>query len=121
MSSRDTMNRAAFAAVANLEGMVRGAGFVSWPSQPAAAEVVQARIVRTLHAWGTPLDLQNDDGDTLLHVASREGAVSTVRALVVAGAKLDVRNGQGRTALDEADACRHEVIAQCLRSAAMAN
>ena len=51
---------------------------------------------------GADVNAANDAGQTALHAAAMLGANGIVRFLVDRGARLDVRNGQGRTPRDEA-------------------
>ena len=48
------------------------------------------------------LNLQDDDGDTALIKAAREGEPRIVRLLIKSGAKIDIKNEEKRAALDEA-------------------
>lgn len=59
------------------------------PLQLAAAHDHVA-IVRELIARGVPLDAQDHDGATALHVCAERGHRATARALIAAGASLDV-------------------------------
>ena len=51
---------------------------------------------------GADVNAANDAGQTALHAAAMLGANGIVRFLVERGARLDVKNGQGRTPRDEA-------------------
>ncbi len=88
-------------------GSIRGANFVTWPASPGAAEIARKAIVKTLRESGTPLDAQNEEGDTLLHVLCRLGSLTSVRALIAAGAKTDLKNAKGVTALEESASTHH--------------
>ena len=49
---------------------------------------------------GLDIDAFNANGQTLLHLAVQRGANSIVRYLAESGAKLDMKNKQGRTPMD---------------------
>jgi ankyrin repeat protein len=51
---------------------------------------------------GADVNAANSEGNTALHGAAQRGADALVRFLVAAGARLDARNKQGLTPLDEA-------------------
>jgi ankyrin repeat protein len=56
----------------------------------------------TLSAYvdaGTPVDLANQAGDTLLMLAAYHGHAATVRALIARGADPERRNDRGQTPL----------------------
>ena len=62
---------------------------------------------------GADIDAQNDLGNTALHYAAQTGATRIVEYLVSKGAKLDVYNYAGQTAVDTADAlCRRTPAAR---------
>ena len=50
------------------------------------------------------IDQQDHDGNTALHVASFIGDIKTIHLLVQAGAKRDIRNNEGRTPIQTAQA-----------------
>ncbi|XP_064603384.1 poly [ADP-ribose] polymerase tankyrase-1-like [Liolophura sinensis] len=52
---------------------------------------------------GVPVNVQNKDGDTALHIAVRKGCHLVAESLLQCGADLSVRNKLGQTPLDEAD------------------
>ena len=57
-------------------------------------ETVQAAI-----ALGSELDAANPAGDTALHIPVGQGRDAVTQLLVESGARLDVRNRRGQTAL----------------------
>jgi len=91
--------------------------FICWPATPAPADVVHDLIVEELSHTRIPVDAQNLDGDTLLHVASRNGAATTVRALLTLGTAVNVRNYAGQTPLDVAVVRNHDSVVRQLRAA----
>lgn len=52
---------------------------------------------------GVPVNVQNNNGDTALHLAVRKGRLDMVQALVQCSADLTVRNKFGRTPVEEAE------------------
>lgn len=58
------------------------------------------RIARLLINSGTPLDIQNIDGDTALHIASKNGYIAILEELINSGASKTVTNAEGLTAYD---------------------
>lgn len=51
---------------------------------------------------GVPLDAQDEDGNTALHMASYEKHLNTIKLLIRKGCNMYLRNGQGRTFLQVA-------------------
>ena len=51
---------------------------------------------------GVDINAQNDLGETAVHGAAQRGADKVIRFLASRGAKVDVKNEEGRTPLDEA-------------------
>jgi ankyrin repeat protein len=69
-----------------------------------------------LAAPGADINAVNDAGDTALHGAVQRGSEVVIRFLAAHGARLDVKNKQGRTPLDVASARReHAGTAALLR------
>ena len=95
--------------------------FVCGSISPSPAERVHDVIVAEIRTAGTLVDQQNVDGDTLLHVASRMGHATTVRALLTAGASAGVKNRAGLTPLDEATNHAHADVVRLLRGANAGN
>lgn len=58
------------------------------------------RIAYLLINSGSPLDIQNIDGDTALHIAARNGYFDMVKALLNAGASKNVYNNNSNTPFD---------------------
>ncbi|KAK3101294.1 hypothetical protein FSP39_002450 [Pinctada imbricata] len=52
---------------------------------------------------GVPVNIQNEKRDTALHIAVREGILSSAEALLQCSADLTIRNAMGMTPMDEAD------------------
>ncbi|XP_022307637.2 uncharacterized protein LOC111113633 isoform X1 [Crassostrea virginica] len=59
---------------------------------------------------GVPVNIQNTDGDTALHLAVRGGLLDSVEALLQSGADIGIRNKMGMTALDDADPKREDIM-----------
>lgn len=76
----------------------------SWDAR-AEPRQVEAMIVALLDA-GVEIDAQDDNGNTPLMAAADSGLLRAVELLVERGARLDLRNGSGRTAAEVA-ASRH--------------
>ena len=57
-------------------------------------------IARLLINAGTPLDIQNIDGDTALHIATRNGYFDIVKILIENGASKDIYNNNDKTPYD---------------------
>lgn len=80
---------------ANLEATdSRGRGAMHYAAQNNADNI------RTLLRMGCAAHLQDDDGNTPLHLAAEIGSPATFRALLAAGCDPRIRNSQGMTALD---------------------
>lgn len=77
----------------------------------AATEQPTLEGTRLVLELGSDVNAVNDDGDTAAHGAAALGFASVVDLLVEYGAKLDIENGRGMTALQllcrgsEADGC----------------
>lgn len=67
-----------------------------WPLIYAAGEG-DSKAVRALLAAGHPIGETSRDGETSLHVAGIRGDVSTVEALIAAGADVNARTPAGAT------------------------
>jgi ankyrin repeat protein len=76
---------------------VMGAGR---PPRTDADRAVQSAVLDTLLAAGAELEGLATDGQTPLHRAARGGNGGLINALHERGARLDVRDGEGRTAYD---------------------
>ena len=66
----------------------------------AGSESAILETIRLATQHGLDLDAFNANGQTLLHVAVQRGNNSIVRYLAENGAKLDMKNKQGRTPMD---------------------
>jgi ankyrin repeat protein len=60
------------------------------------------------------INAKNKNGDTALHEAARFGSEKTLEILLKAGAKKDLGNNQGKTALDIARSINNEVAMKIL-------
>ncbi len=58
------------------------------------------RIARLLINAGTPLDIQNIDGDTALHIATKNGYFDIVKLLLEKGASKNIYNNNNKTPYD---------------------
>jgi len=58
--------------------------------------------MKLLLARGTDVNATNGDGETAMHGAAQRGADRVVQFLADHGARLDVKNKEGRTPMDEA-------------------
>jgi ankyrin repeat protein len=56
-------------------------------------------MIESLIRSGADIELRDKDGNTALHLATREGFLANVRLLLDQGSKLNVRNKQGMTPL----------------------
>ncbi len=79
-----------------------------------------AVIIGFLHNKGADLNLQNNNGDTALHVAARHGHLRIVRCLVSYGAWGDIKNNAQQipvevAAGENAEAIRAAIRAQIVR------
>ncbi|XP_059173025.1 putative ankyrin repeat protein RF_0381 [Physella acuta] len=68
----------------------------------AAATLTPAHVY-TFCRHGVPVNKQNLDGDTALHIAARVGNYNTAQALLQCSADLNIRNKIGQTPLDLAE------------------
>jgi ankyrin repeat protein len=66
----------------------------------ASSEATILDTIKLCVARGLDLDAFNANGQTLLHLAVQRGNNSIVRYLAESGAKLDMKNKQGRTPMD---------------------
>ncbi len=78
--------------------------------KPAIQRAVDAghhEVVSILAKNGASLDIQDmDNGDSLLHIAAKNGDEPTIRALMKAGAKLNLKNNDGKLAIDVAQTAK---------------
>jgi ankyrin repeat protein len=76
-------------------------------------------VVELLVRWGANVDAQDRDGNTALHMAAQTGDIDMVRLLIAKKARVSVRNGVGKSALDFACAKnKTKVIERLLKSGA---
>lgn len=69
------------------------------------------RIVKLLAEAGADVNAQSGvTRATALHMAARRGFVETARALLECGARMDLRDTKGDTALDRARNCRRQAV-----------
>lgn len=66
----------------------------------AATEAATIEAARLCLEHGVDIDAFNAAGQTAVHLAAQRGADAVVRFLAESGAKLDMKNKQGRTPLD---------------------
>ena len=71
-------------------------------------------IIRHAHNEGADINVKNDAGETVLHLASSKGHVEAVRALLTAGAEIDAISDIYFTSLTYAASQGHEDVAQVL-------
>lgn len=62
-------------------------------------------LIRDVIALGVPVDVQDDEGNTPLHLAAQNNQLAIVEALVTAGANLAAKNDQGETPSQSAESC----------------
>ncbi|XP_076450960.1 uncharacterized protein LOC143286908 isoform X2 [Babylonia areolata] len=62
---------------------------------------------------GVPVNIQNNVGDTALHLAVRRDNFDCAEALIQCSADLSIRNGMGQTAVDEAEGPMKEMLQKC--------
>jgi ankyrin repeat protein len=80
-----------------------GGGFGAQPAAFRFAGVRSApEAAKLLIAAGADVNLQRANGDTALHLAAAAGNVVMIQLLADSGAKFDIRNAGGFTALDAA-------------------
>jgi ankyrin repeat protein len=84
-------------------------GNAAIPTRDRGTEAEAMAAIALCLDLGLDINAANDSGDTALHasVAGR-GADDIVRFLVKKGARMDVKNKQGRTPLDVAVASRKD-------------
>ena len=72
-------------------------------------------IANLLLQAGATVDAVNNDGNTALHEAARNGEIQVVEALLNAGADKAVKDKWGKTALDLAQEENYPAIVKLLR------
>jgi uncharacterized protein len=78
-----------------------GVGWSDGQSHGSLEDAPEA--LRLCIGWGGDVNAVNDEGDTALHGASFRGANDVVEYLVAHGAKMDVKNKDGRTPVNMAE------------------
>ena len=73
-----------------------------------------ASVIELLHGAKALLNSQNGQGSTPLATAAQYGREDACRALLAAGADVDLADGRGRTALDVAKERGREAIVALL-------
>ncbi|HEY2149889.1 MAG TPA: ankyrin repeat domain-containing protein [Vicinamibacterales bacterium] len=71
--------------------------------QPDSGEPAALDMVQWLLGLGGDVNATNTRGDTALHGAAARGYRSVVQALIAGGARLEITNAKGATALDVGD------------------
>ena len=89
----------------------------------AAVSMRSPRIVRLLIDYGADINMIDSDGDTPLYRAASQGSLEIVKALLNAGADVDVKNGMGLKAASVAKIAElssldenFDIIVQLLKS-----
>jgi uncharacterized protein len=91
------------------------ADIYGWTPLMRAVDLGRPAIVKTLLADSrVDVDARDENGQTALHHAARQGYVDIARMLIGRAAKRDVRDRAGRTAADLAIAEGHREIAQTI-------
>lgn len=73
-------------------------------------------LIKTLLEAGAKVESKNKEGQTALMMASSNGLINNVRALVLAGSDFSQRDDEGRDALAYAIENEHKVVIRFLRS-----
>jgi len=81
--------------------MAAGVGWSDGQSHGSMAEAPEAIQICLEH--GADVNAVNDDGYTALHGASFRGAVNVVELLVAKGARMDIKNKEGRMPINMAE------------------
>lgn len=66
--------------------------------------------------WMLTIDYQDDDGNTLLHIAAQNGNKRVVKLCLRHGASLDIQNASGQTALHFAYGYNYTELGQYIHS-----
>jgi len=89
----------------------------------AAVSMRSPRIVRLLIDYGADINMIDSDGDTPLYRAASQGSLEIVKALLNAGADVDVKNDMGLKAASVAKIAElssldenFDIIVQLLKS-----
>ena len=81
----------------------------------AAAWTDEHEVLLGLLAAGANKDLKNNDGETPLHIAVKEGNQAIVDALIKEGANVNQQNVLGETPLHIAVYYSHQAIVEALK------
>ncbi len=81
----------------------------------AAAAGRHAGIIALLLAAGTPVDTTQHGGYTALHAAANAGDLASLEVLLTSGADVNIKAGNGKSALDLAEANHHDAVIARLR------
>lgn len=85
------------------------------PPIHAAAASWHAGIIALLLAAGTPVDTTQHGGYTALHAAANAGDPASLEVLLTSGADVNIKAGNGKSALDLAEANHHDAVIARLR------
>ena len=78
----------------------------NWYPPLALVSVVRTALVPVFVSSSLAIGTKAPDGSSVLHMAAQAGNLEMIRALANAGAKLDITNNDGLTALDIAEGKR---------------
>ena len=81
-------------------GNRRGVAAVAFGKPEPESSILET--VKMAVKLGADVNAQNPGGDTALHTAASQGQNSVIRFLVASGARLDIKNSRGQTALTAA-------------------
>jgi ankyrin repeat protein len=86
----------------NTTALMAAAGLNWVDISSLGTEEASIEAITLLLDRGADINATNDLGETAVHGAAQRGADNVIRFLVAHGAKVDVKNEEGRTPLDEA-------------------
>jgi ankyrin repeat protein len=86
----------------------------AFPTRDRGTDEGAVEALELLLAHGADINAVNDAGDTAVHGAVQRGSEVLIRFRAAHGARLDVKNKQGRTPLDVASARREHAAAAAL-------
>lgn len=104
-----------------LVGLPHGETLLHCAARAGEVRLAQALASGQRAALEGRVGVQNDDGDSPLHLAARHGHAEVCRVLVAAGAPLPPRNDAGQTAADLAELGSHKLAAAALEARALAH
>jgi len=70
---------------------------------------------KRLHFSGANLSIQNNRGDTALHLCAYRGYIDIVKVFIQSNSNLFIKNNNERTPSDEAEGNNHHNTAELLR------